>query len=92
MTQLPLALSGKLFTTMKKALFHGHLRVFPFAQKSKRRANIRMALFPVQHFVNIDFLAFSRTGNVVILQAVRKNMYLSIIAGTVCYMALIRIM
>ena len=29
---------------------------------------------------------------VVILQAVRKNMYLSIIAGTVCYMALIRLM
>ena len=29
---------------------------------------------------------------VVILQAVRKNMYLSIIAGTVCYMALIRVM
>ena len=27
MAQLPLALSGKLFTTMKKALFHGHLRV-----------------------------------------------------------------
>ena len=29
---------------------------------------------------------------VVILQAVRKNMYLSIIAGTVCYMVLIRVM
>ena len=29
---------------------------------------------------------------VVILQALRKNMYLSIIAGTVCYMALIRLM
>ena len=29
---------------------------------------------------------------VVILQAVRKNMYLSIIAGTVCYMDLIRVM
>ncbi len=29
---------------------------------------------------------------VVILQVVRKNMYLSIIAGTVCYMALIRVM
>ena len=29
---------------------------------------------------------------VVILQAVRKNMYLSIIAGTVCYMVLIRLM
>ena len=29
---------------------------------------------------------------VVILQVVRKNMYLSIIAGTVCYMALIRIL
>ena len=29
---------------------------------------------------------------VIILQAVRKNMYLSIIAGTVCYMALIRVM
>ena len=29
---------------------------------------------------------------VVILQATRKNMYLSIIAGTVCYMALIRIL
>ncbi len=28
---------------------------------------------------------------VVILQTVRKNMYLSIIAGTVCYMVLIRI-
>ena len=28
---------------------------------------------------------------VVILQAVRKNMYLSIIAGTVCYMVLIRV-
>ena len=27
---------------------------------------------------------------VVILQAVRKNMYLSIIAGTVCYMVLLR--
>ena len=29
---------------------------------------------------------------VVILQAVRKNMYLSIVAGTVCYMLLIRVM
>ena len=29
---------------------------------------------------------------VIILQAVRKNMYLSIIAGTVCYMVLIRVM
>ena len=29
---------------------------------------------------------------VVILQVVRKNMYLSIIAGTVCYMAIIRIL
>ena len=29
---------------------------------------------------------------VVILQVVRKNMYLSIIAGTVCYMILIRVM
>ena len=29
---------------------------------------------------------------VVILQALRKNMYLSIIAGTVCYMILIRVM
>ncbi len=29
---------------------------------------------------------------VVILQVLRKNMYLSIIAGTVCYMALIRVM
>jgi branched-subunit amino acid transport protein AzlD len=29
---------------------------------------------------------------VVILQVVRKNMYLSIIAGTVCYMVLIRVM
>ena len=29
---------------------------------------------------------------VVILQAVRKNMYLSVIAGTVCYMVLIRVM
>ena len=28
---------------------------------------------------------------VVVLQAARKNMYLSIIAGTACYMALIRI-
>ena len=28
---------------------------------------------------------------VVILQVVRKNMYLSIIAGTVCYMILIRV-
>ena len=28
---------------------------------------------------------------VIILQAVRKNMYLSIIAGTVCYMVLIRV-
>ena len=28
---------------------------------------------------------------VVILQAVRKNIYLSIIAGTVCYMVLIRV-
>lgn len=28
---------------------------------------------------------------VVVLQIVRKNMYLSIIAGTVCYMALIRV-
>ena len=28
---------------------------------------------------------------VVILQAVRRNMYLSIIAGTVCYMVLIRV-
>ena len=29
---------------------------------------------------------------VVVLQIIRKNMYLSIIAGTVCYMILIRIM
>ncbi len=29
---------------------------------------------------------------VVFLQATRKNMYLSIIAGTICYMILIRIM
>lgn len=29
---------------------------------------------------------------VVILQAVRNNMYLSIIAGTACYMVLIRVM
>ena len=29
---------------------------------------------------------------VVILQVTRKNMYLSIIAGTVCYMILIRVM
>jgi len=29
---------------------------------------------------------------VVLLQAVRKNMYLSIIAGTLCYMILIRIL
>ena len=29
---------------------------------------------------------------VVILQVVRKNMYLSIIAGTVCYMIMIRVM
>ena len=29
---------------------------------------------------------------VVILQVARKNMYLSIIAGTVCYMILIRVM
>lgn len=29
---------------------------------------------------------------VVILQVIRKNMYLSIIAGTVCYMVLIRVM
>ncbi len=29
---------------------------------------------------------------VVILQVVRRNMYLSIIAGTVCYMILIRVM
>ena len=28
MAQLSLAISGKSFTTMKKALFHGHLRVF----------------------------------------------------------------
>ena len=28
MAQLPLAISGKSFTTMKKALFHGLLRVF----------------------------------------------------------------
>ena len=28
MAQLPLDISGKLFTTMKKALFHGRLRVF----------------------------------------------------------------
>ena len=28
MAQLPLAISGKPFTTMKKALFHGLLRVF----------------------------------------------------------------
>ena len=28
MAQLPLAISGKQFTTMKKALFHGRLRVF----------------------------------------------------------------
>ena len=28
MAQLPLAISGKPFTTMKKALFHGCLRVF----------------------------------------------------------------
>ena len=29
---------------------------------------------------------------VVLLQAVKKNMYLSIIAGTVCYMVLIRLL
>ena len=29
---------------------------------------------------------------IVVLQIIRKNMYLSIIAGTVCYMILIRIM
>ena len=29
---------------------------------------------------------------VVLLQIIRRNMYLSIIAGTVCYMALLRIM
>ena len=29
---------------------------------------------------------------VVILQVLRKNMYLSIVAGTVCYMILIRVM
>ncbi len=29
---------------------------------------------------------------VVVLQAVRKNMYLSIIAGTVCYMLLLRVL
>lgn len=29
---------------------------------------------------------------VVVLQSTRKNMYLSIIAGTVCYMILIRVM
>ena len=29
---------------------------------------------------------------VVVLQVIRKNMYLSIIAGTVCYMILIRVM
>ncbi|MBQ6595267.1 MAG: AzlD domain-containing protein [Clostridia bacterium] len=29
---------------------------------------------------------------VVLLQIVKKNMYLSIIAGTVCYMALIRVL
>jgi hypothetical protein len=28
MAQLPLAISGKPFTTMKKSLFHGRLRVF----------------------------------------------------------------
>ena len=28
MAQLPLAIFGKPFTTMKKALFHGRLRVF----------------------------------------------------------------
>ena len=28
---------------------------------------------------------------VVVLQAIRKNMYLSIIAGTVCYMVLLRL-
>ena len=28
MAQLPLAISGKPFTTMRKALFHGRLRVF----------------------------------------------------------------
>ena len=28
MAQLPLAISGKPFTTMEKALFHGRLRVF----------------------------------------------------------------
>jgi hypothetical protein len=28
MAQLPLAISGKSFTTMKKSLFHGCLRVF----------------------------------------------------------------
>lgn len=31
-------------------------------------------------------------GLVILLQAIKKNMYLSIIAGTVCYMLLIRIM
>ena len=28
MAQLPLDISGKPFTMMKKSLFHGHLRVF----------------------------------------------------------------
>ena len=35
---------------------------------------------------------FAACALVVILQVVRKNMYLSIIAGTVCYMILIRVM
>ena len=35
---------------------------------------------------------FAACALVVVLQSVRKNMYLSIIAGTACYMILIRIM
>jgi branched-subunit amino acid transport protein AzlD len=36
--------------------------------------------------------AFSAALLVVLLQVWRKNMYLSIVAGTVCYMLLIRVM
>ena len=54
MAQLPLAISGKPFTTMKKALFHGRLRVFlavvvtvlpPYVAYLQRKAAIYGVLF-----------------------------------------------
>ncbi len=48
--------------------------------------NISFAQFP------FGFPEIAACALVVVLQVAKKNMYLSIIAGTVCYMALIRIL